>query len=41
MKYYLHRAIANKPKCSKKFKMSEYTIQEFESFKKTLREFHV
>ena len=36
MKYYLHRAVANKPKGSKKFKMSEYTIQEFESFKKAL-----
>ncbi|MGL4954450.1 MAG: hypothetical protein ACRC4Y_03100 [Cetobacterium sp.] len=36
MKYYLHRAVANKLKGSKKFKMSEYTIQEFESFKKAL-----
>lgn len=36
MKYYLHRAVANKLKGSKKFKMLEYTIQEFESFKKAL-----
>ena len=36
MKYYLHRAVANKLKGSKKFKILEYTIQEFESFKKTL-----
>ena len=36
MKYYLHRAVAHKLKDSKKFKMTEYTIQEFESFKKAL-----
>lgn len=36
MKYYLHKAVAYKPKGSKNFKMSEYTIQEFESFKKAL-----
>ncbi|WP_407537893.1 hypothetical protein [Cetobacterium somerae] len=36
MKYYLHRAVAVKPKGTKKFKMSEYTIQEFDSFKKAL-----
>ena len=29
MKYYLHRAVAVKPKGTKKFKMSEYIIQEF------------
>ena len=39
MKYYLHRAVANKPKGSKKFKITEYTIQEFESFKKALEAF--
>ncbi|MGL5280085.1 MAG: hypothetical protein ACRC8M_13630 [Cetobacterium sp.] len=36
MKYYLHRAVAHKPKDTKKFKITEYTIQEFESFKKAL-----
>ncbi|MGL5583661.1 MAG: hypothetical protein ACRDCE_22335, partial [Cetobacterium sp.] len=39
MKYYLHRAVAKKPRDGKKFKISEYTIQEFDSFKKVLEVF--
>ncbi|MGL4955324.1 MAG: hypothetical protein ACRC4Y_07630 [Cetobacterium sp.] len=39
MKYYLHRAVAKKPRDGKKFKISEYTIQEFNSFKKVLEVF--
>lgn len=36
MKYYLHRVVAKKSINRKKFKISEYTIQEFDTYKRAL-----
>lgn len=36
MKYYLHRVVAKKSLDGKKFKISEYTIQEFDTYKRAL-----
>lgn len=36
MKYYLHRVLAKKSINGKKFKISEYTIQEFDTYKRAL-----